>query len=82
MGTPLVRRWMMWAGVRLGGRLRGSTPVEVLTWIAVAVPSLVFLAVPALAVLIWLVLFYLVELIAWPFTGLRKPAPEFTIETQ
>lgn len=82
LGTPLIRRWIMWAGVRIGGFLRGSGPLEVLWWVLVAIPSIVFLAIPALIILIWLVLFYLIELIAWPFTGLRKPRPEFTVKTQ
>lgn len=81
LGTPLIRRWMMWAGVRLGGRLGGSSPLEVAAWILVAVPSLVFLAIPALAVLIWLVLFFILELVTWPFTREKQP-PEFTITTQ
>jgi len=68
--------------VRAGGFLRGSGPLELLRWLLIAIPALVFLAVAALAIVVWLALFYVVELLAWPFTGWRKPAPEFTIRTQ
>lgn len=82
LGTPLIRRWIMWAGVRIGGRLRGSSALELLAWVVVGLPALAFLLFPALVVVIWLVLFYLIELIVWPFTAGKQPPPEFTIKTQ
>lgn len=81
LGTPLIRRWMMWAAVRLGAGLRGSGPLEILGILLIAIFSLAFLAIPASIILIWLVLFYLIELIAWPFSHTKRP-PEFTVKTQ
>jgi hypothetical protein len=59
--VPLLRRWMMWAAVRLGSRLRGATVGEFLVWLLVTVPSLAFVVVPFAVTLLWLGLFWLAE---------------------
>ncbi|MFJ2668581.1 DUF1353 domain-containing protein [Nocardia fluminea] len=64
-GISVPRRWMMWAAVRLGSRLRGARAVDVLGWLLIAVPSVVFLAVPVLVVTAALLVFWIVELGFW-----------------
>jgi len=74
LDVALVRRWVMWAGVRAGGMWevvrkggmwRAVRSPAVLKraagWLLVAVPAAVFLAVPAVVISVWLVLFWLVE---------------------
>jgi Protein of unknown function (DUF1353) len=63
LGVPFVRRWMMWAAVRLASRLSNAGPREVAIWLVAAIPSLAFVLVPGLVILFWLFLFWLVELI-------------------
>ncbi|WP_316574044.1 DUF1353 domain-containing protein [Nocardia canadensis] len=75
VSTP--RRWMMWAAVRLGSRLRGATPGDLARWLVVALPSVVFLTVPVLVVTLALWLFWVVELAFWAVgrLGRRTSAP-------
>ncbi|RPF30970.1 DUF1353 domain-containing protein [Streptomyces sp. TLI_185] len=74
LDVAVVRRWVMWAGVRAGGmwkvvraggmwRAVRSPAVlkRVAGWLLVAVPAAVFLAVPAVVISVWLVLFWLIE---------------------
>jgi hypothetical protein len=65
LGVPFIRRWMMWAGVRAASRLVGATPADVARWVLVAVPSVVFLFVPGVVVLVWLSLFWVIEMISF-----------------
>lgn len=76
-GVTVPRRWMMWAAVRLGSRLRGATAGDVALFFLIAVPSVFFLAIPATVVQIFLFLFWLVELLFWAVAqvGRRAPAP-------
>lgn len=69
LGVPFVRRWMMWAAVRLGGHLKGIGVGEFLLWVAIIVPSAIFLIVPAIVIFVWLALFWLSELVF--YVGLR-----------
>ena len=83
--VPFVRRWMMWAAVRAGSKLKGAGPGQALVWLLAALPSLVFVVLPALLILVWLGLFWLVELVFFvvlrPFS--RKPVtmPEPMLNT-
>ncbi|NKY58675.1 DUF1353 domain-containing protein [Nocardia flavorosea] len=77
------RRWMMWAAVRLGGGLRGISPAAFAVFLLIAVPSVIFLAIPTVVVTVFLVLFWCVELIAWvvdrfvpPDRRTRVPRPQ------
>jgi len=63
LGVSFLRRWQMWAAVRAGARLKHTTFKELCIWLIVAVPSLLFLAVPALVVLVWLAMFWVLEYI-------------------
>ncbi|WP_336086915.1 DUF1353 domain-containing protein [Nocardia sp. SSK8] len=71
-GISVPRRWMMWAAVRLGSHLRGASAVDVLRWLLIALPSLVFLALPVTVVTTFLLLFWLVELAFWALSRLGK----------
>jgi uncharacterized protein DUF1353 len=68
--VPFVRRWIMWAAVRLNSHLSHAGPAQIAIWLLVAVPALAFVIAPALMILIWLLLFSLIEFI---FYGLLKP---------
>lgn len=75
LGVSLLRRWMMWAAVRLNSGLRGISAPEFVLWLAIAVPALAFLLVPGLVVLVWSVVFWLGELVAFGVQRVaRKPA--------
>lgn len=71
LGVSVVRRWMMWAAVRLQSRLTGATWRHVALWLVVTLPSLVVLALPALVVTVWLGLFWVVEWLVYALTGPR-----------
>ncbi len=75
LDVPVIRRWMMWAAVRLGSRLTGITPADFVLFLLVGVPSVVFVALPGVVVLIWLFAFWVVEMLVFvvskPFA--RKP---------
>ncbi|MFD3509508.1 DUF1353 domain-containing protein [Nocardia sp. NPDC058666] len=84
-GVSVPRRWMMWAAVRLGSRLRGARAVDVLGWLLIAVPSLIFLAVPVIVVTVALVVFWVVELMFWAVRRLTRrtaaPPPKPQMKT-
>ncbi|CAL9377309.1 DUF1353 domain-containing protein [Streptomyces sp. enrichment culture] len=71
LGVSLLRRWIMWAAVRAGGRLSGTGVGELLLWLLVTVPAVAFLAVPAVVLTVWLALFWVLEWIAYAFAGRR-----------
>lgn len=75
LDVPVIRRWMMWAAVRLDSRLTGITPGDFMRFLLVGVPSLMFVALPGAVVLIWLFAFWAVEMLVFvvskPFA--RKP---------
>ena len=77
LGVPFLRRWIMWAAVRLASRLSGVAIGEFLVWLLVALPAFAFVAVPGLIILIWLAVFWLIEMVFFmilkPFS--RKPVP-------
>lgn len=76
LGVPFLRRWIMWAAVRLGAltNAAGRKRWWAETW-RVALISIVALPIvtPAAAVIVvTLLVFYLVEVIAWiPLTAVR-----------
>lgn len=84
-GVSIPRRYMMWAAVRLGSRLRGATLGDIASIVLIAIPSLVFLVVPVTVVTVYLLLFWLVELVFWGFGRLTRrtaaPPPEPQMET-
>ena len=69
LGVPFLRRWIMWAAVRLGaltnpaGRKQWWT--EAWRVALIAALALPLLAPAAAAIVITLLVFYLVELVAW-----------------
>lgn len=84
LGVSFVRRWMMWAAVRLSSGLEGADAAEAARVAVVAVPSVLFLALPAIVLQVWLVLFWLVELAVWGvrrLLGRREPRPTMEMRT-
>ncbi|MGV9821300.1 DUF1353 domain-containing protein [Nocardia xishanensis] len=64
-GVSVPRRWMMWAAVRLANRLAGANAREFALFLLVAVPSVLFLAIPVVVVTLSLWFFWVVELVFW-----------------
>ncbi len=61
-----VRRWMMWAAVRLAsGEFFSCGPGAALGVALMAIPALVFLAIPVIVVGLFLLAFWVVEMIVW-----------------
>lgn len=78
LGVSVPRRWMMWAAVRTASLMRGATAKDWLAYLLVAPLSLAFVAVPALVVQVWLLMFWVVELLAWlgsRAAGADRPRP-------
>ena len=77
--VPVLLRWMLWGAVglnsaiqdRLKGRPRPGVLHE-LGLLAVAIPSLVFVLLPAVIVQAWLLLMWVLEWVAYPFERLAK----------
>lgn len=65
LGVSAPRRWMMWAAVRAASRLSDARLKDIFFFALIMIPSVVFIAIPAAAVQVFLVLFWLVELVAW-----------------
>ncbi|MFV0527018.1 MAG: DUF1353 domain-containing protein [Acidimicrobiales bacterium] len=71
--VPFLRRWMMWAAVRLAAGPRSwmeAGPASALKVLTIAVPGLAFVAVPALFVMIALVIGMLAEYLVYGVTRL------------
>jgi hypothetical protein len=85
LGVSLPRRWMMWAAVRAAHGLRGAGPADVARFIVVAVPSVLFLAVPVTVVTVFLLLFWSVELAFWAASRVARrteaPPPDPQMKT-
>jgi hypothetical protein len=69
LGVAFLRRWIMWAAVRIAGLFKRGGRSR---WYEEAGPALLFaivgfvvVAVPAAAILLSLLLFYLLELLFW-----------------
>ncbi len=65
IGVSAPRRWLMWAGVRVGCRMKDASPQDWYYVILLAVPAALLLLVPLLVVLPFGALFRLIERI-WP----------------
>lgn len=72
--VSLPRRWMMWAAVRFGNRLQGISPAALAVFTVIAVWSVLFLLIPTAVVTVFLLLFWVIEVIVWPLDrGARRP---------
>ena len=58
--VALLRRWIMWAAVRVS-ILRGDGLNDLGRWLLVAIPSATFVLVPAVVILAWLAIFWVIE---------------------
>lgn len=81
IGVPFLRRWVMWAGVRLGSIPKERslcTAREGLALLVLLAAGAAITIVPALVVLAVLAAFWLLEVLSWlalrlwPFTNPRK----------
>lgn len=71
LGVSVPRRWMMWAAVRAASAMSGARGVDWLWFLLITIPSVLFIAIPAIIVQLWLVVFWLVE---WAWWGLARNA--------
>jgi hypothetical protein len=83
LGVPLLRRWLMWAAVRLRSIVEFA-PTSLWTQgfgqsaalVVITVLGVVFLALPAVVVTVWTLAFALLEAIAYvPARLVRRSAP-------
>ena len=91
LGVPFLRRWLMWGAVSVATqwtKVRQSRRVSarrIAQLLVIAIPSVVFFALPAAVVTVWLALFWLLEGIAFlalkPFSRKRVNPPRFTWRT-
>ncbi len=65
LGVSAPRRWLMWAGVRVGCRMQDATPQDWYYVLLLTLPAALFLLVPLLVVLPFGALFRLLERV-WP----------------
>ena len=73
LGVPLLRRWLMWAAVRTVSLVRYEPRLRAVPAVAaVAVPGVLLVAVPAAVVLVFLLPYWLLELLVG--LVLRDPA--------
>lgn len=79
LGVAFLRRWLMWAAVRLASIVRhdpaslwrqGFGPLAAL--IAVTIPAVAFLAVPAVVVVLFQALFGVGEVLAWTVLAIAR----------
>ena len=77
LDVSILRRWIMWAAVRLGNpkALLRSGPVQVLLVLAWAIPALAFLLVPTLVVAVWLTAAYLLEGVVFVLQWIARKQP-------
>src|SRR5215470_2753011 len=68
LGVPFLKRWLMWTAVRAGGvkefgarQLLRPRPSSLAALLLLAIPGVLYLALPAIMIVIALVLFFLVE---------------------
>jgi hypothetical protein len=88
LGVPFVRRWLMWAAVRWGSGPRSLVAPgigQLLLVLLVTGPAMVFVALPAVVIGAALLLFWLVELLAFlalaPFSRKQVNRPRFLWST-
>jgi hypothetical protein len=93
--VAFLRRWIMWAAVRVGGgvqELLRPGPWQFLLVLLIGVPALALVAVPAVAIVVVLALFWLIELVFYAglklFSGRKQPSehkpinpPELLLKT-
>jgi hypothetical protein len=69
LGVPFLRRWIMWAAVRLASIQKpgGSKEWFRRSWgaLLIAIPTLAVLIVPVVAILASLLVVFLAEVVAW-----------------
>lgn len=70
LGVSFLRRWLMWAAVRAGARLKDTHLKEVVLWLLITIPAAIFLAIPAAVVFMWLTFYWIAEYILF---GALKP---------
>lgn len=84
LGVPVPRRWLMWGAVRLASGMSGASARDWAAFVLVVVAALALVAVPAFVVQVYLVLFWVVELLFWlgrRGSGHDDPRPPLPLRT-
>jgi len=82
-GVSLPKRWMMWTAVRAGSMLKSINFLDFLKFITIMILSVAFLFIPVVLVQIWLIVFWLIELVFWSagrLFGSERPRPIFEFD--
>ena len=87
LGVPFLRRWVMWAAVKLGAMRREPALCgarEGIAFILILLIGLAYVITPAIVVLVFLFVFWVLEILCWialrlwpardPGKGLNAPA--------
>lgn len=83
LGVPFARRWIMWAAVRAASSLRGADARELGQFAIVAPAAIAYVAIPGAVVQLFLVLFWLVELLFWFIRRIlrrQEPRPKVPVK--
>ena len=88
LGVPFVRRWLMWAAVRVGAGPRSlvaSGLGQLMLVLLVGVPAIVVFAAPVVVIVAAMALFWLVEMLVFvlllPFSHKQVNRPRFLWST-
>jgi hypothetical protein len=86
LGVSFLRRWMMWGAVSLATQwiaIRHGHPAlkRIALLIVIGLPATLFFVVPAAVITVWLLLFWILELVVWlvwrPFAKRKMDPPRF-----
>lgn len=84
LGVSVPRRWLMWAAVRAASLMKGADRGQWLAFLLVAPLGLLFVAIPASVVQVFLGLFWLIELVFWAvakaFGRTSEPVPSLQVK--
>jgi len=81
LDVAFLRRWMMWAAVRTS-MFKGKGLRDLPLWLLVALPTALFMVVPATVILVWLAMFWVVEMVVFGvlfLTGQRPNRPRLRV---
>jgi hypothetical protein len=61
LDVSFIRRYMMWAAVRLASGLQGASATDLRVWLLVTIPSILFLALPTAVVVTFLAIYWVAD---------------------
>jgi hypothetical protein len=73
LDVSFLRRYMMWAAVRLAHHLQGASAAEFRVWLLVAIPSALFMVLPTAVVVVFLTIYWAADYLVSASVGEAKP---------